>query len=105
MSFSLTVDMEYFLPALPYLNIEWLRGMWSGKKKVRPGFFFLNTHINTQALLNKNVIQFSCPHIRGMRVEDLVKLMEDQNLEFYLSCPTINGYPPKYDRDWLLLVR
>ncbi len=30
----LTVDMEYFLPGLMYVNIEWLRSIWQGKKKV-----------------------------------------------------------------------
>jgi hypothetical protein len=30
----LTVEMEYFLPATPFCNIEWLRKIWTGKGKV-----------------------------------------------------------------------
>ena len=26
----LTIEMEYFLPALEYTNIEWLRDLWQG---------------------------------------------------------------------------
>ena len=29
----LTVEAEFFLPSLQYVNIEWLREIWSGKKK------------------------------------------------------------------------
>ena len=31
----LTVEMEYFLRSNDYVNIDWLRDIWSGKKKVR----------------------------------------------------------------------
>ena len=31
----LTVEMEFFLPSLPIVNIEWLRNIWSGRQKVR----------------------------------------------------------------------
>ena len=31
----LTIEMEYFLPAPDYTNIEWLRDLWQGKKRVR----------------------------------------------------------------------
>ena len=34
----LTVEMEYFLPGIPYVNVEWLRDIWSGDKKVRNHF-------------------------------------------------------------------
>ena len=30
----LTVQMEYFLPQVEYINIEWLSEIWQGKNKV-----------------------------------------------------------------------
>ena len=30
----LTVEMLYYLPSLTYCNYEWLREIWSGKRKV-----------------------------------------------------------------------
>ena len=30
-----SVELEYFLPPLNYTNIDWLRDIWSGQKKVR----------------------------------------------------------------------
>jgi hypothetical protein len=30
----LTVEMEYYLPPNEYTNIEWLREVWAGGKKV-----------------------------------------------------------------------
>ncbi len=30
----LTVEMEYYLPSSPYWNVEWLREIWIGHKKV-----------------------------------------------------------------------
>lgn len=31
----LVVEMEFYLPALNFTNIEWLRGIWQGQKRVR----------------------------------------------------------------------
>ena len=31
----LTVEMEYFLPPRDFVNYDWLRDIWQGKKKVR----------------------------------------------------------------------
>ena len=31
----LTVEMQYYLPSVTYCNYEWLREIWSGKRKVR----------------------------------------------------------------------
>ena len=38
----LTVEMEYYLPASNFCNIEWLRNIWSGKKKVNINHSNLN---------------------------------------------------------------
>ena len=31
----LTVEMQFYLPAINYYNYEWLRDIWSGARKVR----------------------------------------------------------------------
>ena len=40
-----------------------------------------------------------------MRIEDMVKFLGDHGHKDYLPDVTRNGKPPKYDRDWLLVVR
>ena len=40
----LTVETEFFLPPLEYVNIEWLRDIWAGKKKVRHPLYSLPEH-------------------------------------------------------------
>lgn len=30
----LTIQMQYYLPAVQYTNMAWLSGIWKGKKKV-----------------------------------------------------------------------
>ena len=54
---------------------------------------------------NKDVIQAACPHISGMRVEDLVGFLKMFKLEAYLPGTTRNGKEPTLDRDWLIVVR
>ena len=46
----------------------------------------------------------ACPHIAGMRIENLIEFMNRHNLEDYLPCETRTGKPPKYDRQWLMNV-
>ena len=36
----LTEEMEFYLPVLPYVKIDWLRDIWAGKKKVRYLLYF-----------------------------------------------------------------
>jgi hypothetical protein len=46
----------------------------------------------------------ACPHIAGMRIENLIEFMNRHNLEDFLPCETRTGKPPKYDRQWLMNV-
>jgi len=52
----------------------------------------------------KNVHTAACPHIAGMRIEDLLAFLQTHKLLDYLPTPTRTGKPPKYDRQWLLNV-
>ena len=52
-----------------------------------------------------NFVQAACPHIEGMRIEDLLAFIQCFQLDQYLHIPTRNGKSPKYDRAWLLIVR
>ena len=40
----------------------------------------------------------ACPHIEGMRIEDLLSFARAQKLDEYLPCLTRTDKPPKYDR-------
>ncbi len=45
-----------------------------------------------------------CPHIDGMRVDDLVQFCRDQKIDSYLPNETRGNKAPHYDRDYLLTV-
>lgn len=53
----------------------------------------------------KEMSNAACPHIEGMRIDDLIAFLTKHKLEAYLPVSTRNGKPPKYDRQWLLNVR
>jgi len=52
----------------------------------------------------KDLHNAACPHIKGMRIEDMLEFMKTQKLEAYMPSYTRTGKPPKYDRQWLLNV-
>ena len=46
----------------------------------------------------------ACPHIDGVRIEDLIKFLETHSFKDYLPDAIRNGKPIKYSRSWLLTV-
>lgn len=83
----LTIECNYFLPPNEYTNIEWLRDISQGKKRV---------------LRNIDAIQAQCPHIEGARVDDILKFIKRIGKEDYLPGRTRTGKDPLYNRPWLL---
>ena len=82
-------EMSYFIPAKCYCTGEWFAKIWNGKKKV-----IRCSEVNHQQL----------PHVKGLRIEQILQFIKDQGSEAFLPPPTKNGKPIKYSRDWLIKV-
>ena len=67
--------------------MKWLCDLWRGKKQV-----------------NEEKTAAVAPHIKALRVNDLIRLAEEEDLRAYLPSSSKNGQLPKIQCTWLVSV-
>ena len=73
----------YLLPERPYCDIKWMRLIWAGTKK---------------AIKAKDADNRPLPHIKMLRVADILRLIRNKGGEDYLPPPKKKVTSLKFDR-------
>lgn len=57
-----------------------------------------------QAIKNDKVVVCRAPHVKGLRIDELISFVQEEGFTDYLPTMTKNGNWPKISRVWLVNV-